>query len=187
MINEKDHKFIASLVIRVQHNDTDAFAELYGLTYNKVYNYARHYLRDDFLAQDAVQEIFILALKNISTLNDPALFIAWINQISFHVCFDMSKKINSGYGDITDPELLEIVKDDNAYHNPEQITEAEEELDILRSAIDDLPAHEKQCIILRYYNNMKIEEIVDVLGYSRSTVKRYLIDAKERLATIIKG
>ena len=49
--------YIAGLVIRAQHSDSDAFAELYALTYNKVYNYTRHYLRDDFLAQDAMQEV----------------------------------------------------------------------------------------------------------------------------------
>ena len=36
--------YIAGLVIRAQHSDSDAFAELYALTYNKVYNYTRHYL-----------------------------------------------------------------------------------------------------------------------------------------------
>ena len=65
--------YIAGLVIRAQHSDSDAFAELYALTYNKVYNYTRHYLRDDFLAQDAMQEVYILALKNIGKLNDPTV------------------------------------------------------------------------------------------------------------------
>ena len=73
--------YIAGLVIRAQHSDSDAFAELYALTYNKVYNYTRHYLRDDFLAQDAMQEVYILALKNIGKLNDPTVFIAWLNPI----------------------------------------------------------------------------------------------------------
>ena len=77
--------YIAGLVIRAQHSDSDAFAELYALTYNKVYNYTRHYLRDDFLAQDAMQEVYILALKNIGKLNDPTVFIAWLNRICFHV------------------------------------------------------------------------------------------------------
>ena len=72
--------YIAGLVIRAQHSDSDAFAELYALTYNKVYNYTRHYLRDDFLAQDAMQEVYILALKNIGKLNDPTVFIAWLNR-----------------------------------------------------------------------------------------------------------
>ena len=84
--------YIAGLVIRAQHSDSDAFAELYALTYNKVYNYTRHYLRDDFLAQDAMQEVYILALKNIGKLNDPTVFIAWLNRICFHVCYDMTQK-----------------------------------------------------------------------------------------------
>lgn len=186
MFKENDHKYIASLVVKVKHNNSDAFAQLYSMTYNKVYNYARHYLRDDFLAQDAVQEIYILALKNIHHLNDSELFIAWLNQISFRVCYDMSKKVNSSYGDITEPELLELVRDDRNSSNPEINAQQKAEVDSLRQAIDALPAHEKQCIILRYYNNMKIEDIVNMLGYSKSSVKRYLNSAKDHLALTLK-
>ena len=46
-MREPDHQQLAALVLLIQHNDNDAFAELYALTYNKVYNYARHYLRDE--------------------------------------------------------------------------------------------------------------------------------------------
>jgi len=81
-MKELNITYIAGLVLRAQANDSDAFAELYALTYNKVYNYSRHYLRDDYLAQDAMQEIYIRVLKNITKLNDPSLFIAWLNHIS---------------------------------------------------------------------------------------------------------
>ena len=94
-MKELDIPFIAKLVVRARANDSDAFAELYALTYRKVYNYTRHYLRDDYLAQDAMQEVYILALKNIKKLNDPNLFVAWLNRISFNVCYDMTKKQNT--------------------------------------------------------------------------------------------
>ena len=93
-MKESNIPYLATLVVRARQNDSDAFAELYALTFNKVYNYARHYLRDDFLAHDAVQEIYISALKNLCRLHDPTLFLAWLNRISFHVCYDMSKKLN---------------------------------------------------------------------------------------------
>ena len=92
-MNELNIAYLAGLVLRAKGNDSNAFAELYAMTYKKVYNYTRHYLRDDFLAQDALQEIYILALKNLSKLNDPTVFIAWLDRISFHVCFDMTKKL----------------------------------------------------------------------------------------------
>ena len=107
-----DHVYIASLVVRAQNDDSNAFAELYALTYNKVYNYARHYLRDEYLAQDALQEIYISALKNLNKLNDPTLFLAWLNRISFHVCYDLSLKQKQNAA-TADYDILESVRDDH--------------------------------------------------------------------------
>ena len=137
--------YIAGLVIRAQHSDSDAFAELYALTYNKVYNYTRHYLRDDFLAQDAMQEVYILALKNIGKLNDPTVFIAWLNRICFHVCYDMTQK--------------------NRPQNDCQVLSQE----------------------MRYYNDMKLEEIAAAMEISRSSVKRYIASGQEHLKESMKG
>lgn len=173
-MKEPNHKYIAGLVIRAQHNDSDAFAELYGLTYSKILNYATKYLRDSYLAQDAVQEIYILALKNLCKLNDPTLFIAWMNQISFRVCYDMSKQHIDKYGDITDPELLELVCDDKTEKSPEYLATKQDEYNRLREAVEQLPPHEKQVIVLRYFNGMKIDDIVETLNLSKSTVKRYI-------------
>ena len=172
-MKELNTGYIAGLVLRARQDDSDAFAELYAMTYNKVYNYARHYLRDDFLAQDAMQEVYILALKNLSKLNDPTLFIAWLNRISFHVCFDMSKKLKSGDTESTDPELLEIVEDSHQDVNPEACYQKKDEYKRLMEALDKLPFQEKQVITMRFFNNMKLEEIAAACSISRSSVKRY--------------
>ena len=181
-----NHVYIGSLVKEAQLGSSDAFAELYGLTYNHVYNYAVHYLKDAYLAQDAVQETYIHALKNIHKINDPSLFIAWINQIAFRTCFDICKKQNSNYGLISS-EILELTEDTNIEHNPEDIFEKNSETEALQNAIEALPFHEKQVIVLRYYNNLKLEDIANVLSISRSTVKRYLINAREKLKISMKG
>lgn len=73
---ELNHQHLARLVVRFKQQDTDAFAELYILTYNKVYNYARRYLKDEHLAQDAMQEVYLAAYRNIDKLSDPTLFVA---------------------------------------------------------------------------------------------------------------
>lgn len=185
-MREPNHKYIATLVVRAQLDDSDAFAELYGLTYHLVYHYALRYLRDDYLAQDAVQEIYILALKNLCKLNNPTLFVAWIKQISFRVCFDIASKSSKSYGSITDPDLLKLIKDDNMSHDPSYRIEKDDEYNRLREAILQLPANEKQAIILRYYNNLKIDEIASLMSISKSTTKRYLASAHQTLAQIMK-
>lgn len=186
-MHEPDHDYLAGLVKQVQQNDSNAFAELYGLTYKKVYNYALYYLRDSYLAQDAVQEVYILVLKKINQLNDATLFTAWLNQIGFHVCYDMCRHRSSDYGDITDPELLDIVEDKNTDNDPESHAQDSDETQRLHIAIDSLPANEKQVIILRYYNEIKVDDIAKAMNISRSTAKRYLAAGQTHLADIMNG
>lgn len=184
-MKELKPQYLAGLVIRAGNNDSDAFAELYGLTYNKVYNFARHYLRDEHLAQDAMQEVYISAMKNLNKLSDPTLFIAWLNRISFNVCYDMSQKLNRG-GTYTDPEILEFVQDSHPDSNPETQYQHKDEYARLHIAMDSLPFQEKQVITMRYFNNMKLEDIADALDISRSTVKRYIAYGQDHLRTLMK-
>ncbi|MDE6675004.1 MAG: RNA polymerase sigma factor, partial [Acetatifactor sp.] len=182
---ELNHQYLAGLVVRFKQRDADAFAELYTLTYNKVYNYARHYLKDEHLAQDAMQEVYIAAYRNIDKLSEPTLFIAWLNRISFHVCYDIQQK-QFGRQDFADPELLELVRDEYPGSNPEALVLQASEIQRLHQAMDELPFHERSVLIMRYYNNMKLEEIAGAMDLSRSTVKRYIASGKDHLAQKLK-
>ncbi|MDY5775953.1 MAG: RNA polymerase sigma factor, partial [Lachnospiraceae bacterium] len=148
-MKELNTQHITNLVLRARQNDSNAFAELYAMTYNKVYNYARHYLRDNYLAQDATQEIYILVLKNLSKLNDPTLFIAWLNRISFNVCFDMQKKLKTFDCQTFEPEFLEILEDNHPYSNPEEVFRKNDECQHLMEALEHLPFQERQVIVMR--------------------------------------
>lgn len=184
-MKELNVQYLAGLVIRAKQNDSDSFAELYALTYNKVYNYARHYLRDDYLAQDAMQEVYISALKNLNKLNDPTLFLAWLNRISFHVCYDISQKLGQG-NHVIDNEILEIIQDEHPEANPESHLQKKDEYKRLTEALESLPFHEKQVLTMRYYNNMKLEDIAAAMDISRSSVKRYIASGQEHLKLIMK-
>jgi len=182
---EYSYAYIAEIVKRAQTGGSDAFAELYNCTYNKVYYYCLRYLKDEYLAQDAVQEVYISAFKNTEKLNDPTLFIAWLNQIAFHVCYDMMRKRKSDYGEV-DNEILEQILDTHPDSNlEERIVEADDKAR-LQAAISKLTVTEQQIITLRYFNGMKIDEIVKATGISRSTVKRQLISITEKLRKIMK-
>lgn len=186
-MKELNISYIAGLVLRAQANDSDAFAELYAMTYNKVYNYSRHYLRDNYLAQDAMQEIYIRVLKNITKLNDPSLFIAWLNHISFNVCYDMSMRQKATSSRIADDELLSLIQDETPGSNPENTFQRKDEYVRLNKALDSLPFNEKQVLTMRYYNEMKLENIAAAMDISRSSVKRYISSGLEKLRVIMKG
>lgn len=65
MAMELDYDYLAKLVERTQMGDSDAFAELYTATYQKQYRFAYQYTKDSYLAQDILQDVYILVLKNI--------------------------------------------------------------------------------------------------------------------------
>ena len=79
-------------MLRAQEGDSDSFAELYLATYQQQFRFSYRYLQDEFLAQDALQETYILALKNLTTLRDPNVFVSWLNQINMRVCFTIYRR-----------------------------------------------------------------------------------------------
>ncbi len=178
-----NHAYIGNLVIKAQSGSSEAFAELYATTYNHIYNYSRHYLRDPYLAQDALQETYVSALKNINNIKDPSLFVAWLNQICFHVCYDMTRKSKP---DSVSSELLDLVLDDHPEHNPDEHYEDQEEIEAVKAAVASLPFLEQQVIVMRFYNEMKLEDIAAALSCSRSSVKRYIASGKKTLEKLLR-
>ena len=181
-MGEIDHNYIGKLVELSRAGNSDAFAELYAATYQKRYLFSYYYLKDKYLAQDALQETYILAFKNLSTLTDPKLFVSWLNQINFRVCFDMAekqKRWNAETENFTDGSIDEKP---GSSPSPEEAVISEDNRNYIIRQIMALPYSESQVIFLHYYKNMKIDEIARMMELSKSTVKRYLLSGKKRLS-----
>lgn len=180
-----DYRYISTLVERTQAGSSDAFAELYAATYKKQYTFAYRYLRDEHLAQDALQEVYILALKNISKIHDTKVFISWLNQICFRVCFDMAQKYKRNFTElgVSEKEANSVPAPNGS---PETKVSDKDEKQYIMKKIQELPVQESQAILMKYYNNMKLEEIAGVLECNLSTVKRYLQRGRLHLEGVLK-
>lgn len=176
-----DYKYLARIVRAAQQGDNDAFAELYAATYQKQYSYACNYLKDNYLAQDALQEIYILVYKKLPTLNDPMVFISWLNQISFRVCFNMQQRQTKTFSD----NIISLDEDTGIQPITDSTPESQvvfiDEKKFIFEQIMALPENESMSIIYRYYNNMRIDDIASMLHTSKSTVKRLLSSGLEKL------
>lgn len=179
-----DHQYYAHLVRGAQAGSSDAFAELYVATYQQQYRFSYRYLQDEFLAQDAIQETYILALKNISTLRDPMLFVSWLNQINMRVCFEMYRKENRQSQGLELYEQLQLERGalQGADASPEERVLREDAQEYLIKQVLALPFSESQAVVLRYYRNMKIQDIARLMQISQSSVKRYIKNGQKMLA-----
>ena len=167
-----DHNYIESLVEMAKDNDSNALAELYAATYQVQYAYSYHYLKDEHLAQCALQETYIKAFRGISTLRDSKLFVQWLDQINFRVCFDIAGSNSEG--------------------NPlQRKTRPEDETVLINGRnfyvrqIMSLPFTEAQCLIFHYYNDMSFRDIARLTDTSRSSVKRAIRLGTMRLLLLI--
>jgi RNA polymerase sigma-70 factor (ECF subfamily) len=180
-----DYQYLATVVQRAQGGDSDAFAELYAATYQKQYSFACSYLKDTYLAQDAVNETYIAVLKGLDKLKDPRLFISWLNQISFRVCFQIQKRQNrfNEESALFQDAAFSLSDEDR---DPEFQMVSVDEQEYLLKQIVNLPFSESQAITLKYLNNMSLDDIADIMDVSRSSVKRYLASGKAHLSKILQ-
>ena len=178
-----DYEYLGGLVKKAQTGNSNAFAELYAATYQQQYKYSYRFLKDEYLAQDALQETFIQALKNIQTLQNPELFVAWLNRINFRVCYDMKQKEKNDIMDENDVQMAEKYVADK--EQPEdEIIRIDSHRYILNQVMN-LPLTESQVVLQYYYQKMTLDEVGRNLGISRSTVKRYLKSGKEHLKKLL--
>ena len=191
-----DYNYVADLVINAQLGDSNAFAELYAATYQRQYHFAYCYLKDEHLAQDALQETYIMALKNLTKLKDPMLVVAWLNQINFRVCYQLQKKQQRYDAEMIDYNSINPETNRLPAHsgpsassvgsNPEDLIVRVDSQEYIMNQILKLPFTEAQVIILKFYRNLKYSEIAQLMDISQSSVKRYLNSGKTHLEKVFQ-
>lgn len=164
-----DMQYIADIVPQAQAGDSNAFAEFFAATYQKQFAFARRYLGDDFLAQEAVQQAYINAFRQLYKLRDPSMSVVWLNQITMLACFSVQDKYAAGQGDSKQPVRNEsrMLTLNNMQYSVRQIM--------------TLPFSESQAILLSKLCGMKTGSIASLLEIKRGAVRRYITNGINRL------
>jgi len=137
-------------------------------------------LGDDHLAEDAVQESFLTALRRLEDLREPAAFPGWFRQIVRSQCNRILRKQKERL----QPELPE--QPANA-PSPLQQVGRDERTAQVRAALAALPPVNRQSAELYYLAELKCAEIATRLDVPTGTVKRRLHDARSQLRTMLLG
>ncbi len=151
----------------------DSFGELCTYYYPSMVAIGYSVLADHQLAEDAAQEAFARALKNLRKLNRAEKFASWLAQICRNVAVDMVRV-----------KARPAPADSLSQHSDINTNDASAE--IVRNAIGKLPAPERELIALRYYNSLSYKQISAVLGISKGTINGRLTRAKRKLTKQLK-
>lgn len=129
------------------------------------------HLRDAALAEDAVQDTFVKAYQRLDDLRDAGSERPWLMRIALNTCRDYLRTAWLRHIDRrVSLELLPEPTCESIWPDPSVINE------VMR-----LPTCQREAVLLRYYQGMKLQEMADALHISPSTVKQRLDKANKLL------
>ena len=153
------------LVLRAQAGDREALDELFKLVQEPLYRYIVSLVNSRPLAEDILQEVFILIYRKLRWLREPELFRPWAYRIATREAFKQLKRERRWTDSSVDETALEDlpapVRDSPT---PEQISQLVEQVSPASRAV----------IVLHYLHEMPLGEVADVLGVALGTVKSRL-------------
>jgi RNA polymerase sigma-70 factor (ECF subfamily) len=161
----------AVLVAAAQGGCLDSFGALYQRYHNPIVALAYARLGDKHAAEDAAQEAFVIACRDLASLRSREKFGAWLGGICRNVTRQMRRQRSR-------PAPL---PDDPPYDGPQR----EERWDAVRRAVWKLPAPERELIVMRYFNGFSQARISQVLDITPAAVNGRLVRAKRRVAQFL--
>lgn len=172
---------LAQLVQKARQGDKKAQEGLYLATNSAAYFVAMKITKDEEESLDIVSDSYIKAFASLDKLENDEKFPAWFNQIVANRCRDYLKKAKPMHlSDMTeDGEDFELEDIDGEI--PDELLENKDVIECVRRVVESLPEEQRMCVILRYYDEMSLQEIADTLEISLGTVKSRLSRANKKM------
>lgn len=183
---KENNKRIDELVKKVKKGDKKAFEELYKLTSSRAYFTALQICGDKQEAEDILQESYITALNKIRSLERTESFMGWFNRIIVNKSRDFLKKKNPKLLSEEDEWILQGQADEKLEFSPEDNVDKEELKSVVMDAVQELTVEKRTCVIMKYFNDMSVNEIAQAMEVPVSTVKNRLFDARKELKNLFE-
>ena len=135
------------------------------------------YLHDRQLAEDAVQETFIRALRGWSSFRGDCSEKTWLTGIAVRVCCDVRRSF--WFRRVDRRAAIDML--------PEGSQSASEDARELTLAVMNLPVRLREAVILHYYQGLSVTETAQALGITQPSVLNRLKRGREKLRHLLEG
>ncbi len=154
------------LVERAREGDDVAFAELLDLDGDRCYAIAYRILRDAERAQDAVQQAFLLAWRELPKLRDAERFEVWLHRLLVNACYEEFRRYRRWSANV---RMLPV----DGPAAPDS-TISIDERDALERAFRTLSPEHRAVVVLHHHAGVPLASIAEVTGVPLGTVKSRL-------------
>ena len=176
----------SDLIRRTLSGDDDAFSLLMNKYKKQVHALAWRIVGDFHIAEEIMQDTFLIAYKDLKNLKEPQSFAGWLSVITRRRCFAWLRKkrvtIESyEYLEESGSEQIEETTYSKYVVEEKERTSADAQRYVVKKLLAKLQESERTVITLHYFGEMTCSEIGEFLGVSSNTIKSRLHRAQKRL------
>ena len=177
------------LVKEAQAGQSSAIEALYQAYYQDVFGFARTTVKNDDIACDITQDSFLDMIEHIHSLKEPAAFVKWMRQITYHRCTRYFKKNREVLLDEEEDgdSAFDRIEDTDLNSIPSEVLEQKEFRNIVQSMLDDLSEAQRSALMLQFYDDFSVAQIAQIQGVSEGTVKSRLNYGRKALKTAVEN
>ncbi len=178
-----------SIARGLQKRDPDLFDRLIEQYQYRLFRYLVYVTGDKARAEDFFQETWIRVLERGHQYDGKSKFEAWLFAIARHLVIDWQRtKKTQSLDALTDPQQEHPLQlaNENELSPLHQVLSREREAD-LHTSLEKIPAIYREVLVLRFQEELQIEEMAGVLSIPVSTVKSRLYRGLDALRGALEG
>jgi RNA polymerase sigma-70 factor (ECF subfamily) len=176
MHEQTDH----GLIERAKRGDSEAFSRLVERYYSTMFRVAYKWCGDQSDAEDIAQDVCVKLGHAIRGFKGTSAFSSWLYRVTLNAVHDHQRARQRQTQNIAAMALVVETE-----HVPDMETEMTQ--DQLWTKVRDLPAKQRDAVMLIFGEDMSHREAADIMDCAESTVSWHIHEAKKRLKGMLEG
>ncbi|MEO8335724.1 MAG: RNA polymerase sigma factor [bacterium] len=168
-----------AIIEQVLAGDVEAFSRLVDRHYDRCARIAMRILGNREDAEEAIQDAFLRAFRALGSYEDRERFSAWLSRILINQCRTIRTRVQRREEVFSHLELSEA----ELFANAESVESAWPDLE---RALAQLPADQREAVVLRYADDLTYEEMARITGAGESALKMRVQRAFARLRALLQ-
>src|SRR5438270_4361501 len=177
---------VEALIQRCLQGDQAAWELIVRQYWRKVFNVAYKFVGKHDEAEDLAQDIFLKIFRSLDTFDRRANFQTWLISISRNLCIDHYRSVRKERETIDRDVDANDLSPQSHDPGPVQVLEQRDRVELLRTAMAELPDTLRTAVLMRDIQELSYQEIADKLRLPEGTVKSRINRGRNELARQIR-
>ena len=170
------------LAQQMAEGDQGAFELLVTRYHGPLLSYVTQQLRDRAKAEDIVQETFIRLIRHLQRYGELEQLRPWLYKVALNLCRDYWR--TACYRS-EQTAALEMPEEADPAPSADELLEKQEQAQLVAESLERLPEIQQEVVRMRFFHDLKLQEIAELMDIPLSIVKSHLYGALRKLKRVL--